>query len=491
MFSEPAAAADLPQWVLNYARDNAMFIPGDRVLTAVSGGPDSVALLHLLAGLQESLGVILGVAHFDHGLRGEESQADAAFVEELARRLSLPCHLGQGRVRDLARQEKLSLQMAGRQLRFDFFQQLCRTHHYHKVALGHTADDQVELFWVRLLRGASPQGLKGMWPATPGGLVRPLLSVAKEVLLAWLRQQGLAYRTDSSNLSRVYLRNRVRLDLLPELSRHYNPRLPQAVWRLQSLLQGEERFLSRETDRALDLTVRRLAEDFFSLNLPVFFTLDPALQNRVLQAVAGKAGGDLPLTASQVASLLDLGQGRRSGGLLSLGRQVKVARAGQELHFFKALPPPPGDKSTMLAAGSGETEGPEGWRWQLSQVPYGPQTRLPPPPHVAFLDLDRLMFPLEVRHFRTGDRFWPQGAPGAKKLQDFLVDRKIPRWLRPYLPLVESGGKIVWVAGLRVAEPVKIGPHTRTVLQIELSATTPAARRLWDLLQACGTRAKP
>ena len=225
---------------------------GDRVLVAVSGGPDSVALLHLLVRLAPELGLDLGLAHFDHGLRGEDSRADADFVADLARRLGLPCHQGRGQVRDAARRDKVSLQMAARKLRLQFLQDTRRGHGYAKLALGHTADDQVELFWLRLLRGAGLEGLKGMWPATPEGLVRPLLAVGKAVLLAWLEQEALPYRLDASNLSRAYLRNRVRLDLLPHLTRSYNPRLAQTIWRTQSLLQEDERFLARDTAAAWD-----------------------------------------------------------------------------------------------------------------------------------------------------------------------------------------------------------------------------------------------
>jgi tRNA(Ile)-lysidine synthase len=190
---------------------------------AVSGGPDSVALLHLLHRLGPEWGLVLGVAHFDHGLRGEASREDARFVAELAQALGLPFHGGEGDVRRAARTHRVSLQMAARRLRLDFLHKVRQDRRYHRLALGHTADDQVELFFLRLLRGAGAGGLKGMWPRTPEGLVRPLLAVGKDAVLAWLRHEGLAYREDRSNLSRSYLRNRVRLDLVPGLQQRLQP----------------------------------------------------------------------------------------------------------------------------------------------------------------------------------------------------------------------------------------------------------------------------
>jgi len=477
---DPAAAGDLPEWVLAYARRERLFTPGDRVLVAVSGGPDSVALLHLLVRLRSEWALHLGVAHFDHGLRGAESRADSEFVADLARRLDLPCHTGAGEVKAAAQRDRLSVQMAARKLRQQFLRDTRRHHAYTKIALGHTADDQVELFWLRVLRGAGLEGLKGMWPATPEGLVRPLLAVGKAVLLAWLEQESLSFRVDASNLSRAYLRNRVRLDLLPHLTRHFNPRLAQTIWRTQALLQDEERILSRDAATAWDRVSRKLAADCFAVDLDRLLSLEPALQRRVLRLGVGNLGTDLTLTAPQVAALLSLARSGRSGGTISLAEDVRVARAGAALHFFKALPDPPRE-TTWLPDSPGDVLSPPGWRWRLVRRARS-DADSKPPPDAAWLDPDRVTWPLEARHWRPGDRFWPQGAPGPKKLQDFLVDAKIPRWLRPHLPLVAHGGEIVWAPGLRVADPVKLLPASREVLEITVTPANADTGRIWEIL---------
>lgn len=482
---DPAAAGDLPEWVLTYARREGWFAAGDRVLVAVSGGPDSVALLHLLVRLAPELRLDLGVAHFDHGLRGEDSRADADFVAGLARRLGLPCHQGCAQVRDAARREQVSLQMAARKLRLQFLQETRHGHGYDKLALGHTADDQVELFWLRLLRGAGLEGLKGMWPATPGGLVRPLLAVGKAVLLAWLEQESLPYRLDASNLSRAYLRNRVRLDLMPYLARGYNPRLAQTIWRTQRLLQDDERLLAREAAAAWDRVARRLAGDCFALDLDRFFCLEPALQRRVLRTGVARLGADLTLTAPQVAALMALAGGERSGGLISLGKEgenVQAARSGRALHLMKALPDP-APEATLLPDSPAAVDSPAGWRWRISRRACRPGDPWPPP-EVAWLNPARVSLPLTARGWQPGDRFWPLGAPGPKKLQDFLVDAKIPRWLRPHIPLVAAaGGEIVWVAGVRIADPVKLQPDKGEALEITLAPANADTARIWEILR--------
>ena len=483
---QPLFAVDPPRladWLLTGVRQERLFQPGDRVLVAVSGGPDSVALLHLLAGWRQELGLELAVGHFDHTLRGRESEEEAAFVAALAHKLALSLHLGRGDVKDLASRRKISLQMAARQLRLAFLRDTCRAQGYDKLALAHTADDQVELFFLRLLRGAGPEGLKGMLAATPEGTVRPLLAVGKAALLAWLDHNHLPYRRDLSNLSRAYRRNRLRLDLLPELQRLYNPRLKEAVWRTQTLLQEEERLLALETSRLLAQVCRSLATDFYVLDLPRLLALDPGWQLRLLRTAIGQIESEPTLTAAQTAAVLALAHGARSGGLLALGAAC-LARAGSQLHIFRPLPPPPPGEPTLLPVPPGVAESPEGWRWTLSSRSGQDGGLIPLEPHLAVLAQERLTFPLQARYFQAGDRFWPLGAAGPRKLQDFLVDAKIPRWLRPHIPLVESGGQIVWVAGLRPAEPVKVTAASRRLLVLDLTPTRSATQRLWDLLLA-------
>ena len=478
--ADPALAGELPEAVLAYARRQHLFTSGDRVLVAVSGGPDSVALLHLLVRLRPKPGLELGVVHFDHGLRGENSQGDVDFVAELARRLGLPCHLGRGEVKEAAWRDKVSVQMAARNLRRQFFQATRSAHAYTKLALGHTADDQVELFWLCVLRGAGLDGLKGMEPAAADGLVRPLLAVGKTVLLTWLAQKNLAYRTDASNQSRAYLRNRVRLDLLPHLSQKYNPNLFQTIWRTQALLREDELLLRRETVAVWGRLARKLAEDCFALDLEQFLSLEEAWQRRVLRFGVGKISASLILTSAQVESLLALATSARSGGLISLADNVQVARAGAVLHILRALPESSREATRLDCPG--EVESPEGWRWRLSRRACRPGDPWPAA-GTAWLNPDRVSLPLEARAWRPGDRFWPQGARGSKKLQDFLVDAKIPRWLRLHLPLVARGEEILWVAGLRLAEPVKIPPACREILEVSLTPANAVAARIWEILR--------
>ena len=486
---EPADPGLLLPAVRGFALSEELLEPGHRVLVAVSGGPDSVSLLHALYRLRQEWDLRLGVAHFDHSLRGEASREEARFVADLARDLELPLHAGEGDVRGLARAQKISLQMAARRLRLGFLDQVRRAHAYDRLALGHTADDQVELFFLRLFRGAGTEGLKGMWPRTPAGLVRPLLAVGKLVLLAWLHQEKLPYREDQSNLSRRYLRNRVRLDLIPHLQSDYNPRLKTAVWRLMAILQEDERLLAETTDKALSAVARWITPDWAALSIPGLLAQSPALQARLVRRTLGDFLVHQEVTSSQVRNLMDLAQGKQSGGTMIFGH-CQVARAGQELHFFPPLLPPPEPSATLLAE-LGAVASPDGWRLEARNLP-GPRPEgRPASRSLAWLNGGQVSFPLTLRPLLPGDRFWPEGARGTKKMQDFLVDAKIPRWLRPHLPLVVSGARIIWVPGLRLAEPVKVTPETSRVLELAISPANDRTARVWDLLLAWTSQAAP
>ncbi len=460
---------NVPPKVLSVISRHTLLKTHDHVLAAVSGGPDSVALLEMLARLRDRYRFTLGAAYFDHGLRPRETPAEAGLVEARAATWGIPFYQGRGQTRDQARERRISVQMAARELRHAFLEQVRRTEGYDKIALGHTADDQVELFFLRLLRGAGPEGLGGMPPATATGIIRPLLGLTKAEVLAWLEGEGLDWCRDSSNLSRRYRRNRLRLDLLPELARHYNPRLTEAVARTQELLREEDDFWSRET-------VRLLAEwgvggsGPWSMEIRELLGLHPALARRVLRKAVLRADPALAgLNCAQVEAALHLGRRPRGGGETALPGGWRLVREGGRLRLTPPggpaadapgeTPLPPGEAGEGAAGGWIFT-----WRTLTREAAGEPETASP---RRVWLDREQVTLPLRVRPWRPGDRFRPRGMTGTKKLQDLFVDAKVPRGERGRVPLVLSRGEIIWVVGLRLAESVGLKPETATVLILE------------------------
>lgn len=278
--------------VLGFVRQHSLTSAQETVIVGVSGGPDSVCLLHLLAGLKDRLGIELHVAHLDHMLRGAESEADAQYVSHLARRLGVAATLERRDVKRHQAEHRLSLEEAGRQVRYQFFARVAAKVGTQRIAVGHTSDDQAETVLMRLLRGAGNLGLQGMQPLTEWDslgdstglkIVRPLLEVSRKEVEDYCRQHALTPREDSSNLSPSHLRNRVRNELMP-LLRNYNPRIDEALVRTADTLAAELAFFQQQVSQAWERVVSEEAGDLV-LEAQELKSLHPALQRHLLREV--------------------------------------------------------------------------------------------------------------------------------------------------------------------------------------------------------------
>lgn len=455
------------------------------MLAAVSGGPDSVAMLHVLSELGPSLGINLGVAHFNHCIRGGESDADAAFVSCLAGRLGFPLHAGEGDVPAAAGSEGVSLEMAAREARYSFLRETAAAGGYRLIAVGHTMDDQAETVLLAMLRGAGLDGLGGMEPLA-GDVARPLIEATREEVLDYLDSRGLEYRTDRSNLDLHYTRNRIRHVLIPLIEREFNPGLKAALARQAELLRAEGRLLEEATGEFLSAAAVPAAGGLH-IRLDRLADAGPALRRRAVREAARIVSGEgiSPLAFANVEDVLGL-LSARTGASVDLPAGL-AARLGygfleivrsQDEDLAGALPAS-GESAGLVLPVPGTARSPDG-RWSLSaslvdadRLPPGGRKWLVEPAQGGFsfcavLDAGRLCQPLVARPRRRGDRFWPHGAPGERKLQDFLTDARVPKAQRDLLPLLEDGaGRLAAVLPLRVAEWAKVSDQTRQVLVIE------------------------
>lgn len=462
--------------------------PGDRVVVACSGGPDSTALLHLLWRLRGELSIELHVAHLDHRLRGRASREDARAVADFAVSLGLPVTLGSADVSGLARRQGWSLEVAARHARYAFLERVARAAGARSVALGHHQNDQAETVLMRLLRGTGVDGLGGMAPVrplsgVPGGLaIRPLLFSAREEIEAYCSGNALPTRHDASNDSRDFFRNRLRLDVLPGL-RELNPGLDRALTDLAdearadgewleeqaaALLRemaGTEGQASRSGQAALELDLAPLRRAPLSLQrralrqalrrlLPA--ALPPAgashrhVESLRLLALEGDPSGHVDLAFGVTAD-------RRYDRLL-LARQTRTAAAGAVPIVQEPVP----------LAVPGSTDLPRlGWRVLAEVLPHAPRPDEMVPGE-GYLDLGRLIPPLQVRNRRRGDVFRPLGSVGTRRLKDFLMDEHVPAPDRDRVPLVVAGGELAWVGGIRPAEPFRVGEDTQATLHLRL-----------------------
>ena len=464
-----------------------MFEKDDHVLAACSGGPDSMALLSLLEELRERMPIGITVAHFNHGLRPAASE-DAEFVREQAAGRGLPFAGGSRRVRAYASRRKLNLEEAARTLRYEFLGRAARRAGATKIATGHTMNDQAETFLMRLLRGTGPSGLAGIEPVLRGDacpVVRPLLGVTRGEIEAYVGREGIPYRRDETNLDRRFLRNRIRLELLPLLEREYEPRVVEHLARLSDLVREEEAVFAA--------MAKGLGEQFIlergrtiSLDARTLPLVPRGLGRRLVREFLERLKGDLrSVSFADVEAILGLGDGKEkevAGGIVLRCERGLISRK---------LPSPPRTAYERLWDGEGDIQvGPAGMGFRGAAEPRRPPGRrsrthsisAPKPEDSppsgprglewddksrAAFDLGRLRFPLTVRSRRPGDSYRPLGAPGRKKLKEILRAKGIPRPDRDRLPVFLSGGEIIWMPGLPVAESFKVRPETKLVFSIE------------------------
>lgn len=454
--------------VVRTIRSRGLFEKGEHVLVAVSGGPDSVALLSLLHRLRRSWRLALTAVHCNYGLRGAESDGDQKFVETLCRELEIPLYTRSLNVRD--RFPRTSLQAAARELRYGAFMDVAKACGAQRIAVGHTANDQAETVLLWMLRGAGLAGLSGMPASREGAIVRPLYECSRQDVLRYLRSSGLSYRRDSSNATSAYLRNRIRNHVLPVL-RQVTPAAVDLLCRAAELCREDDRCLDAQIEALCTARVRADGRGGWAVERAVVRQLPPALQRRLVRAILQRCDPQQRAvgfrTVEQVRQAVT---GTEPSRRLAL-RSARVTIERDDVRFT-----PSGRQDVAEDAGTGPSVMPlpipSEARWagtgRLIRVQvlgrdvlrYIPLSRT-----CIAVDADRISGPLVVRSWHRGDRFYPAGMKGhSKKLQDFFTDLKVPIERRSRIPVVAAPEGIVWVAGYRQDERWAVGPTTRRCL---------------------------
>ena len=401
---------------------------GAKVIVSVSGGADSMALLSVLHQLQSTYRLSLTVAHVNHQLRVGEAIRDALFVERYADKLGLPFHKMDVDVKALKRRTGLSPQHAARQLRHDALQSLSRPLAATHIALGHTADDQAETLLMRLLRGGGPAGLAGM-PAKRMPFVRPLLGVHRDFILEYLRTTGVPWVEDSSNANRSYLRNRVRLDLMPTL-REYHPQIIQRLHQVADMLRADNDVLEQRTEElARQVLSREVGNAMLSIRRAPFSAAPLAMQRRLLRYAIDR----LPFSGDRVSFrdvetlLRFVVSGVSVGRRLTLAGQLMAERHNDVILLWQARALPSTSLSVILPVPGTLTLRGLASTLTAKTVARGQDGQGRSESRVALLDFDAVTSPLSLRFPRPGDRFRPLGAAGSQKLQDFFVNQRVPK----------------------------------------------------------------
>ncbi|MFW8600173.1 tRNA lysidine(34) synthetase TilS [Desulfobacterota bacterium M19] len=461
----------LEKKVLNNCLAHHLLKLGDGLLIGVSGGPDSMALLYIMAALAPRLGITLTAAYANHGLRPAETPAEEHLTREHAAKLAINYHTVRLPVREVAAKQKISIEHAARDLRYAFFKEVMTEIKAVRLAVAHQADDQAEEVIIRLLRGSGRQGLAGM-RMRRDEIIRPLLTVSRQEIITYLQDRHIKSLTDSSNSSRKYLRNRVRLDLMPRLIQEFNPALKKVLCRTAAILQAEDELLDEMTDKAWRRTIQE-KDHRLLINLEAFAGEPLAIKRRLLE----KAFWRLKRRPGQrqIESVIHLTVAHPH--VIHLGRGLRAWREGGRV----IMACPRGETSSRqnlvdldgpgfeyTVAGPGTYPLPVLNRQLVVEVTTPPSSAALRRKGISFLDYALINFPLIIRNYRPGDRFSPANGSGSKKVGDFMTDRKIPRSQRRQIPLVLNNGKVAALLNLAIDNDYIITPGTRKSLKLSL-----------------------
>jgi tRNA(Ile)-lysidine synthase len=482
----------LEKETLKTVQQEQLLQAGEKTLIGVSGGPDSLALLHVLACLAPDLDITLAAVYVNHGLRPDETQKEKKLVEAAAKSLDVDFFTGSVDVKGLAAKQKFSIEHAARLLRFDFFEKTAEEWGAIKIAVAHTADDQAEEILLRLIRGTARKGLSGMKTIRDGRIIRPFLRFPKSWLLEYLEKNSIQFLLDSSNTDNFYLRNRIRSDLLPYLASRYNPDIRQTLLRTVNILQDEEELLEKMTETVFAETVSTIPETLeqikagnrqpdesrdqkLILNLERFNSEPRAIQRRILEKCCWVMGCEP--RSRQIENLLKLSMTGTSGGNLHLSDGLRVTKEREQLSFsypqgrgsFR------GDLSPDNVFEFPEISIPEPGIYEFPEL--GKKLLVEHTneaiavsgeifPTGEHLDSSLFSFPLTLRGPKPGDRFHPLGAPGSKKVSDFLSDQKVDQHTRGLVPVLCADDSILALPGLRIDHRYRITDKSIHVIRV-------------------------
>jgi tRNA(Ile)-lysidine synthase len=453
-------------------RRKEVFHAGQRVGVAISGGPDSVLLLHFMHALAGEGGLTLAAVHFNHHLRGAESDGDEAFVRDLAASLQMEYLRGEAEVGRVARERRHNVEAVAREVRYRFFFSLVDQGRLDRVATAHTANDQAETVLMRLLRGTGTRGLGGIYPVLEGKVVRPFLGLTRAEVMQEIAARQIEYRVDSSNLNPHLRRNKVRMEFLPLLAREFNPEIVPLLKQLADRARDDEACLERQArDRAHPWRVREGREE----RIPIrpLREFPAGLERRVLRQMLHSVRGSLHgLTHGHVEALRRFASEAQSGKSLSLPGGV-VAR--KEFAWLVLAPTPPGSEQPAFSYAvviPGVLTVPElGCRFSFKILNRDDAGQRYNEQMLVGLDPQKLRGQVVLRNWRAGDTFYPLGSRGFRKLKELFRERKIPEVRRKVWPVLANESQIFWVRGFPPGSPAAASNETCRVLIVEEEPT--------------------
>jgi tRNA(Ile)-lysidine synthase len=439
---------------------------GERVVVALSGGPDSTALLAALAQIAQKLDLSLVVAHFNHGLRGVESDEDEKFCRVLSDKMGLSFVFG--KMDQKKRKKGISPEDFYRRQRYDFLNQTAEDYQAQKIALGHNLQDQAETVLLNILRGSGLEGLKGFLPMRDGKFIRPLMEMSRREIISFLNEAGIPYRQDSSNENKKYLRNQIRSELIPYLKEKFNPKIEENLAQMAEILRLEDEFIRQHVDEVLKSSFIQKQQNRILLKIAYISKLPSAIRLRLFKTILESLNpAKNGFSFIHIKSLDNLAQKCETGKRIDLPLGIEVRREYEDLiieakkadskrieyEYIMNIPGAVYFKERNITIRSE--------LMTKENVDFSGK-------NAVYLDLDKIQQPLIIRNRKNGDWFQPLGMQGQQKIKSLFIDHKIPRLKRDEIMLLVDNISVIWIENMHLNDRVKITAGTKNVLKLEI-----------------------
>ncbi|CAH2211812.1 tRNA lysidine(34) synthetase TilS [Tepidibacter aestuarii] len=445
---------------------------GDKIILGVSGGPDSICMLHILNYLKDEFNIKIYAAHLNHKIRGIEAQKDAMYVAKICDIMRVPCFIRAIDVPAYCNENGVTLEEGARILRYNMFFEIKDKISADKIAIAHNINDQAETVIMRMMRGTGLQGLKGIQYKREDGIIRPLLDVDREEIEAYCEQNNLSPRIDQTNLEEIYTRNKIRLKLIPYMIENFNPNLKESIARMANLLKDDGDFIMEQSNKSFDEMCSKISDNTISMDIEKFINAHRALKNRIIRKCIDYVLGNIKgIEQKHIQDVNNLINSHKNNSRIDLPKGILVYKKGGRIIFTDEEMIEEKISYDYIIPKSGYIKIKESNTIVESKIlNIDEYEKSSNDKYTKFFDADKIKGSLHIRNRRNGDKIKLLGLGGSKKIKDLFIDLKIPKEERDLVPILSDEKGIIWVIGHRMSEDYKIDSNTKNVLRISFKA---------------------
>lgn len=455
--------------VINTIKCNNMFELNDKVVVALSGGPDSICLLHILHTLKDELNISIVAAHVNHCLRGEAADNDEMYVKKICEELGIQCFVKREDVHRISKERGISCEMAGREVRYEFFEEVLHKINGNKIAIAHNANDQAETVLMRILRGTGLEGLVGIRPVRDNIFVRPIINLTRDEIENYCEINKLNPRIDKTNFENIYTRNKIRLELIPYIQKNFNSDVIEVLNRFSDTVKIDNEYINNVAKEKYN-EYSEISKEKIILKGQLFKEHE-AILTRVIRIAIKNIKGDLNnLEKNHIYDIIDI-QKKSTGKYIMLPSGIRVTNNYGDIYVYKE------EKEHKVQKINKEVElnlleenvlTNHKLKITLDIIKSKEDIKFDKNPLIKYFDYDKIKGVIKLRYRKNGDKFMPFGMSGSKKLKDLFIDLKIPKERRDSIPLITFGDDIAWIVGYRISDKFKINKDTKSILKIKI-----------------------